>query len=178
MGNNLKFTPEARNLLLECIRRTGVIGPACDEIGISRRTLANHRAVDETLEDDIKAAKQDFVDRAEAELARRAVEGLIKPVFYRGERVDNGEIREYSDQLLIALLKRHVPEYRDGPLVQFGDNHITLVAFPDRVQSLQDERRKALREVGVMEDAEEGSREATQGRGNGNGNGAGGNGHG
>ena len=43
---------------------------------------------------------------------RRASEGTLKPVFYQGKMC--GEIREYSDTLLIFLLKARRPEtYRE-----------------------------------------------------------------
>ncbi len=44
----------------------------------------------------------------EDEAVRRAYEGTIKPVFQGGKKV--GSIREYSDTLLIVLLKARAPE--------------------------------------------------------------------
>lgn len=53
------------------------------------------------------------VDNAEAELHRRAVLGVLEPVYHNGKKV--GSVREYSDTLLIFLLKTHRPEkYRDS----------------------------------------------------------------
>ena len=49
----------------------------------------------------------------ELEARRRAVKGTDKPVFQRGEQV--GTIREYSDTLLMFLLKANKPEkFRDN----------------------------------------------------------------
>lgn len=48
----------------------------------------------------------------EDEAVRRAYQGTIKPVFQGGVRV--GSIREYSDTLMIVLLKARAPEkYRE-----------------------------------------------------------------
>lgn len=47
-------------------------------------------------------------DYLEAEARRRAVTGTLKPVFYQG--MECGTIREYSDTLLIFLLKGALPE--------------------------------------------------------------------
>jgi hypothetical protein len=48
----------------------------------------------------------------EAEAARRAYHGTLRPVFHKGEKC--GEIREYSDQLLQFLLRSRKPEtYRE-----------------------------------------------------------------
>ena len=44
----------------------------------------------------------------EAEARRRAAVGVDEPVFYKGEVV--GQIRKYSDNLLMFLLKAHWPE--------------------------------------------------------------------
>ena len=52
------------------------------------------------------------LDTAEGELYRRAVRGVVKPVYQGG--VEVGKIREYSDTLMIFLLKAHKPEvYRE-----------------------------------------------------------------
>jgi hypothetical protein len=57
-------------------------------------------------------AMEDAIDLVEAEAHRRAVEGTLKPVYQGGEKV--GEVREYSDTLLLAILKGRRPEvYRD-----------------------------------------------------------------
>jgi hypothetical protein len=52
------------------------------------------------------------LETMEAELYRRAVTGVDKDVYYKGEVV--GTVREYSDTLLIFGLKGEAPEkYRD-----------------------------------------------------------------
>jgi hypothetical protein len=59
-----------------------------------------------------KEADDMAIERMEAEADRRAVDGTDKPVFYQGERC--GEVREYSDSLLIFRLKARRPEvYRE-----------------------------------------------------------------
>lgn len=40
-----------------------------------------------------------------------AYEGTLKPVYFKGEQC--GEIREYSDTLMMFILKAKKPEYRD-----------------------------------------------------------------
>lgn len=50
--------------------------------------------------------------KIEDEAIRRAYEGTLKPVYQGGKKV--GTIREYSDTLLIVLLKARAPEkYKD-----------------------------------------------------------------
>ena len=57
-------------------------------------------------------------DRMEAELYRRAVEGVDEPVFFGGDCI--GTIKRYSDQLLLAGVKAHRPEYRDKQSVELS----------------------------------------------------------
>jgi hypothetical protein len=53
-----------------------------------------------------------YVEAVEAEVDRRAVEGVAKPMFYLGEQC--GEVVTYSDTLLMFRLKALRPEmYRE-----------------------------------------------------------------
>jgi len=61
---------------------------------------------------DFESSKEDVTDDLEQEARRRAIEGIDKPIYHQGIRVD--VIKEYSDVLLIFLLKGNKPEkYRD-----------------------------------------------------------------
>ena len=58
-------------------------------------------------------AHAEACDALESEARRRAVKGVRKPVFYQGTIC--GSVCEYSDTLLIFLLKAALPEkYRDN----------------------------------------------------------------
>ncbi len=78
-------------------------------------------------------ARQDAIDAGteclEDEARRRAFEGTLKPVFQGGKHV--GDIREYSDHLLIFLLKARNPgKYRDRTDVEVsGGVSVSLVNF-------------------------------------------------
>lgn len=83
------------------------ISRACKKVGIPRRTFYHWME-----EDEFKAAFDKSLKIAtgvlEDEATRRAIQGTLKPVFYKGEKV--GSIREYSDTLTIVLLKAHAPD--------------------------------------------------------------------
>jgi hypothetical protein len=53
------------------------------------------------------AAVQTAADLLEDEALRRAMEGVEKPVFYRGQQI--GAVRTYNDRLLALLLQRRRP---------------------------------------------------------------------
>jgi len=105
--------PQLRTLLgkagfLQLYAQHGNISRACQQITINRATVY------EWLEDDAEfkalydLASDDASDALEYEARRRGVEGTLKPVYQMGKRV--GTIREFSDSLLITLLKGKRPE--------------------------------------------------------------------
>ena len=105
-------TTKKTEAFVDALCETGMVRKACAAAGISRRTAYywRHsraefaRAWDEAL----KVAVANLEDEA----LRRAVEGVDRPVFYEGEVV--GAVREYSDVLLIFLMKAANPnKYRD-----------------------------------------------------------------
>jgi hypothetical protein len=91
---------------------SAVVLLACRTAGVSRATAYRHRARSERFARRWDDAIEDAVDLLEAEARRRAVAGVEKPVYYRGQVV--GNVREYSDTLLIFLLKAlHPQKYRE-----------------------------------------------------------------
>ena len=111
-----KLTPKKRwqETFLTELAACGIITDACKAAGVSRQAAYKARERSPTF----VAAWDDAVDQAadvmEREAWRRAVEGVEKPVFGSlGGRSGSGEIgrvQEYSDTLLIFLLKGARPE--------------------------------------------------------------------
>ena len=92
--------------------RTSVVLLACRMAGVSRATVYRHRNRSARFARRWDDAVEDTVDVLEAEARRRAVSGVDRPVYYRGAVV--GSAREYSDNLLMFLLKTLRPEkYRE-----------------------------------------------------------------
>ena len=58
-------------------------------------------------------ARLDVGRSIEAEMHRRAIEGVEEPVYQGGKLV--GTVRKFSDQLLIRMAQAHLPAYRPGP---------------------------------------------------------------
>lgn len=97
-----------RPAFLEALKRTGMVSAAAAAAGVGRRTVYDHRKVDEAFAEQWDDVVEDALEEMEAEAYRRAVVGVHKPVFHAGQLV--GTIREYSDQLLIFLLRARRPE--------------------------------------------------------------------
>jgi hypothetical protein len=99
-------------VFLKALAKSGVVTTACRKAKIGRTTA--YKVRDEDI--DLAAAWDDALDQAadvmEEEAHRRAVEGVLKPIYQGGKKV--GSVREYSDTLLIFQLKAARPEkYRE-----------------------------------------------------------------
>lgn len=107
------FAPdEARKRFLQAFERYGNVTRACKFAHISRDTVYRWRAEDPAFQQAWDLAHEDAADVLEAEAWRRAVKGTKKPVYQGGELV--GNIQEYSDTLLIFLMKAANPgKYRE-----------------------------------------------------------------
>lgn len=80
--------------------------------GITRQAAYAKRETDPQFAAEWDDAIRSAIDNAEGEMYRRAVDGTLKPIYQGGARV--GSVREYSDTLLIFMLKAHKPEvYRE-----------------------------------------------------------------
>lgn len=101
-----------RTIFINALREGGNIRAACAKAKINRTTAYRERKANGAFNDLWDAALEDAGDTLEAEAWRRAVKGVLEPVFYQGDEV--GEVRRYSDTLLIFLLKGAKPEkYKD-----------------------------------------------------------------
>ena len=102
---NLK--PKQRAFLAAYIEIGNITG-AAKMAHISRTNHYEWFKENEDYNEAFTQAEEAAADRLEEEAWRRAVEGTVKPVFYKGQQV--GGIREYSDTLLIFLLNGMRPE--------------------------------------------------------------------
>lgn len=101
-------TAKTREAFLLALEDTANVSKACKRAKLPRRSAYDWRRDDA----DFAAAWDTAIDRGtdalEDEAVRRATEGTLKPVFYKGEKC--GSIREYSDTLLMFMLKARRPE--------------------------------------------------------------------
>jgi hypothetical protein len=112
MANRTKKTPKKESQFLEVLRKTADVSKACKTIKTGRATVYEWRKKDSLFAAAWDDAIEEAIETAEGEAYRRATKGTLKPVFYKG--VKCGSIREYSDTLLIFLLKAGKPEkYRE-----------------------------------------------------------------
>lgn len=107
MANTIKATPEKLEQFLLTLADTANVTAAAKKVRINRAHMYRLKATDTEFSDAWDEAVQLGTADLEDEAVRRAKDGTLKPVFYKGEKV--GTIREYSDTLLIFLLKARDP---------------------------------------------------------------------
>lgn len=103
MANRTKLTAKKREEFLEALEETGNVSASAKAIGLSRVRMYEIRHEDPEFKARWDEAVEVGVDALEQEARRRAYHGTTKPVYQGGALV--GEIQEYSDTLMIFLLK-------------------------------------------------------------------------
>lgn len=118
MANRTKLTPKKRALFLQSLVETGGhVTASCRAIGMTKQRLYEIRAKDTDFASEWDAAVEEGTENLEKEAFRRAYEGTCKPVYQGGQYV--GDVQEYSDTLMIFLLKGRRPAvYRDQAVVE------------------------------------------------------------
>lgn len=97
---------------LSALASFGVVTHACKAAKVSRPVVYERKNADPEFAARWRDAVEQAVENLEAEANRRARVGYLKPVYQKGALV--GKVREYSDTLLIFLLKGLKPQvYRD-----------------------------------------------------------------
>lgn len=108
MVDATEATLEKAPLFLSVLSETASVTAASKATGLARSTWYRHRKSDTSFADAWDAALELGTDSLEDEAVRRAHEGTEKPVYQGGRMV--GTVREYSDTLLIFMLKARRPE--------------------------------------------------------------------
>lgn len=110
-GGGVPFLPDRWPKFFNEFARTGLLGHSARFSGVSPETIRRLRKEVPEFAELFEEAQNDYRESLEMEVHRRAVQGWDEPVYQKGEMV--GTIRRHSDSLLHAMLKRHIPEYRD-----------------------------------------------------------------
>jgi hypothetical protein len=138
MPAHKKFTRELFKRVLSRFDAGQKTVPAIQAEGISTATFYRHLEDDPELRSLYKAARDARdIPSLEEEAYRRAVEGNLKPVYQGGQKV--GEIREFSDSLLMFLLRARKPSVYAKPEVQVVNN--TTVVNKKTEQQLETWRK-------------------------------------
>jgi hypothetical protein len=112
----MKFTARKRQRFLEQIEGGASVKEAARSIAMSPKALYKRRAADDVLRQAWLAAaeigQQVQLDEVEAEIRRRAIDGVFRPIVYQG--VVRGRYKDYSDTLLKMMAMALAPhKYRE-----------------------------------------------------------------
>lgn len=130
-----EFTLNVREQFLKALGEGYTVSTAADLIGFTRTTLYNYKREDAEFSavwDDAYKRGTEFM---EDEARRRAIEGTTKPIFYQG--VQCGQVQEYSDTLMLALLKARDPaKFRERADVNVSGNiALKVVSFAPQLEA-------------------------------------------
>lgn len=121
-----------------------MVSEACRVVGISRTVVYQERQRDEVFAVQWADVEEKTTEAMEREAYRRGVEGVEKPVYQGGKLV--GRVNEYSDTLLIFMLKARRPDkYRENVKVEHGGTVTHRV--PVDLKKLSDEQIAQLEAI-------------------------------
>lgn len=127
-----------KRAFLSAYSECGNITKATELSGVSRAAHYKWMKDDDLYKQFFKDAEEEAAERLETEARRRAVDGTDKPVFYQGSKC--GTIREYSDTLLMFLLKGAKPnKYRDNATLELTGKD----GGPVQYENMTPEERRA-----------------------------------
>jgi hypothetical protein len=122
---------------IRALKGSSSITKACKASGVPRRTAYDWKAADKDFAQKWDDAYEEGTDVIEDAVFTRAVYGVKKPVFYKGEIV--GYTQEYSDFLAARLLEARRPEkYRHNHPAQNEDPTETASKVRQAMKELDD----------------------------------------
>lgn len=110
------FSRDERERFVTLLARCGLEANVLKALGRRPEDLEATRKADRTFAGECDFAMSLRRAEIEGEISRRGMEGWEEPVFYHGDQC--GTIRKFSDQLLLALARRNIPEYRESVRVE------------------------------------------------------------
>jgi len=115
-------TDKKFGLFLDYLIECGNVHDAARQADLTTKQIRKFRRANPSAERAFQEALDMGTDAIEAELHRRAVAGVMEPIFYKGRRVNT--VRKKSDVLLMFLLKSRRPHlYRDNAPLPDQDPH-------------------------------------------------------
>jgi len=116
-------TPAKYEHVLNVLKLTGQFNAAADSVAVAVGTLKRWRENDVSFDARCEQAREVYADTLEREADRRAVKGVSRDIYHRGEVV--GEKIEYSDPLLMFRLKALRPDiYRENNKIEINNVNV------------------------------------------------------
>ena len=106
--NDTETTDEKRFRFLCLFSESGNVSESAKKAGLNRQYLYDFRDENPDFAEAWEECKKRAREVLKDEALRRAVKGVLEPVFYKGKKC--GSVRKYSDSLLALLLKGAFPD--------------------------------------------------------------------
>lgn len=135
--------PELRKLYLQHLAKYGSRSGAAAYIRVAHDAVTNFAARNPWFEEQRMAAELAHKDLIDKTIHQRAIDGWNEPRF--GKFGVMGHVRRFSDQLLIAYARRHIPEYREGDVTRTTVDGEVVHKHKVDVKALTPAQREALR---------------------------------
>lgn len=148
-------TKDRQRLFLEEFAKHANVMLAAKAAGIHRSTVYVWLENDEDFSFAYNQAKEDAKDVLRAEIYRRAKEGWDEPVYQMGYYA--GNVRKYSDTLLIFHSKALMPEYREKSTVDVNANVTGTIGHVRKLHALTDDELEALERLAEKAKGEHGN---------------------
>ena len=112
----VEFTPERKLKFLEHLRHTGSQVLSAEMVGVAARTVRDHMQRDKEFAEAYQQANNFYTDEYLVKPAtERAVHGVRKPIIGGKDRDQIvTHVQEYSDTLMLALLRSRKTEFNKG----------------------------------------------------------------
>lgn len=136
--------PALRKRYMEHLREHGDRESAACYVGVPLTTVDRWRREHAEFAQEEDTALAAFKMVIEDEIRRRAIEGVEEPRFSATGKVI-GKVRRFSDTLLLAFARRHIPEYREVRQVAISGDVKVNHEHTLNVEELSPSQREALR---------------------------------
>lgn len=103
-----RLTTQTKNKIVKTIAETGDEATACATYNVGAASFRLALEKDHSFAERVSNAKRLYLAELEQEAKRRAVNGVTRKKYYQGEEI--GEEQEYSDKLMVELLRAAAPE--------------------------------------------------------------------
>lgn len=154
MKGRTERTEENAKKFLQLLSNSANVTGSAAAAGLTRSMLYEWRDADPEFAKRWDEAVERGNDALEDEAVRRGRDGYEKPVFQQGREV--GRIREYSDTLLIFMLKGRRPDkFRDNVRTEIT-GHVTLEQLITQATAIDPPKPPEIpgRVIDVTEDEE------------------------
>lgn len=116
-------------LFLKELRKHGFVIRASKTVGVARATVYKWLATDPKFADQFRESEDSITEICESAAMERGIQGVKRPVLHNGRQVRDSQGNplfevNYSDGLLIALLKARSPKYKDTIKHEFDEKSL------------------------------------------------------